>query len=116
MSWESIGSISTGEMPNDEAWILFGLRLAKKYVELVCGEAPAGSKLGIMWHEYELGSYPSLGVWCDFDEPWTYINACENTLAIFDDAVSWHVLKQHFEEQALAEVEGDEDEEIGDED
>ena len=61
MPWESIGSVSTGQMPCDENWILLSLNLAKKYVEFVCGKAPSGSKLDIMWHDHELGSYPSLG-------------------------------------------------------
>lgn len=60
MTWESIGSTNTGQMPDDEAWILFSIGLAKQYVLFVCGDPPEGSKLGVMWHDHELGSYPSL--------------------------------------------------------
>lgn len=107
MAWESIGSISTGEMPEDETWILFCLNLAKGYVKLVCGDAPSGSKLGIMWQDHDLGSYPSLGVWSDYEPPWDYVDACERALEVFDDAVSWQGLKEHHEEQTS----GDEDDE-----
>lgn len=62
MTWESIGSTNTGQMPDDEAWILFSIGLAKQYVLFVCGDPPEGSKLGVMWHDHELGSYPSLPV------------------------------------------------------
>lgn len=110
MSWESIGSISTGEMPYEEAWIVFGLNLAKQYVKFVCGEAPPGSKLGIMWHEHELGRYPSLGLWSEDEPPWDYLDACERALDVFDEAAAWHELKEHYEEQVLSEEEEDQDE------
>jgi hypothetical protein len=60
MSWESIGSTNTGQMPHDEAWILFSIGMAKQYILFVCGDPPEGSKLDVMWHDHELGSYPSL--------------------------------------------------------
>ena len=101
MSWESIGSVSTGDMPHDEDWILWSLWLAKKYIVLVCGEPPPGCKLDVMWHEHELGSYPSLGVWSEYDQPWDYINSCERALEVFDEAVSWHELKEHLEEEVF---------------
>ena len=40
MTWESIGSTNTGQMPDDEAWILFSIGLAKQYVLFVCGDPP----------------------------------------------------------------------------
>ncbi|MBI3800303.1 MAG: hypothetical protein HY268_25430 [Deltaproteobacteria bacterium] len=109
MPWENIGSTSTGNLPHEEAWILLSLGLAKKYVEFVCGDAPPGSKLDIMWHDHELGSYPSLGVWFEYDPPWDYLNSCERALEVFDDAVSWHELKEHFEEQAFRDKEEEDD-------
>jgi hypothetical protein len=103
-------------MPDDKEWILWSQRLAKKYIDLVCGDAPAGSRLDIMWHDHELGSYPSLGVWSEYEPPWDYINACERALEVFDEAVAWHDLKEHFEEQLFAEEdEEDEDEDANDE-
>ncbi len=99
MSWESIGSVSTGDMSDDSTWILWSLRLAKKYIELVCGNAPEGSKLDVMWHDHELGSYPSLGIWSDYGHPWDYINRCERALEVFDNAVSWDKLKDFLDEE-----------------
>lgn len=114
MSWESIGSTSTGQMPHDRDWIVFSLELAKRYVALVCGEPPSGSKLDIMWNEHELGSYPSLGVWSEYDTPYDYINACERALEVFDEAVSWSELQEHFEEVAFSEDDDDQAEDDDD--
>jgi len=114
MSWESIGSTSTGQMPHEKEWIVLSLELAKRYIVFVCGDPPAGSNLNIMWHDYDLGTYPSLGIWSEYDTPWDYINACERALEVFDQAVSWHKLKEHFEEVAFSKEdeaeENDEDE------
>ena len=111
MSWESIGSTSSGQMPYDEAWILMNLSLARTLIVFVCGEPPANSKLDIMWHEHELGHYPSLGVWSEYEHPWDYINSCERVIEVFDDAVSWIRLKDFAEEQVSAVDEDDEDNE-----
>jgi hypothetical protein len=114
MTWESIGSTNTGQMPNDEAWILFSIGLAKQYVLFVCGDPPEGGKLDVMWHDHELGSYPSLGVWSEFDPPWDYINACERALEIIDESTEWYQLKQHWE--SSFEDQEDDGEEDGDDD
>lgn len=118
MSWESIGSTNTGQMPDDEAWILFSIGLAKQYVLFVCGDPPEGSKLGVMWHDHELGSYPSLGVWTEYDPPWDYINACERALEIFDESTEWYQLKQHWENSFpdMEDDEAEDDDGDGDED
>jgi len=116
MTWESIGSTSTGQMPDDEAWILFSIGLAKQYVLFVCGDPPEGCKLDVMWHDHELGSYPSLGVWTEFDQPWDYINACERALEVFDESTEWYQLKQHWEnsfpDQEVDEAEDGDDDQI----
>ncbi|HSW62149.1 MAG TPA: hypothetical protein VLH56_02340 [Dissulfurispiraceae bacterium] len=111
MSWESIGSTSTGQMPHEREWIVLSLGIAKRYIAFVCGDPPTGSKLDIMWHDHDLGAYPSLGIWSEYDPPWDYINACECALQVFDAAVSWHELKEHFEEVAFSEENEDEAEE-----
>src|SRR5262245_10321991 len=98
MPWESIGSVDTGEMPDDEEWILWCLQIARQYVLNVCGEAPEGCTVDVMWHEHELGDYPSLGVSSEDEEPWEYIARCERALAVLNDAVSWIDLKKHLEE------------------
>jgi hypothetical protein len=96
MPWESIGSVSTGDLPEDEAWILWCLRFAKKYIELVNGDPPLGCNLDIMHHEHELGEYPSLGVWYEYEQPSDYIIRCELSLDVINDAISWDELQKHF--------------------
>ena len=93
MNWESIGSVSTGNMPEDENWILFALNLAKQYILLVCGDPPLGSTLDVIWHDHELGSYPSLGICSEFWTPPDYLRKCEQALEHFDQAVEWEVLR-----------------------
>lgn len=95
MPWESIGSTDTGNMPDDETWILFSLKLAKKYIEFVCGSPPPGSTLDIM------PNYSELGVFYEYFEPSEYIRACELTLYVMNNAVSWYDLKKHFEKTWL---------------
>ncbi len=109
MAWENIGSTSTGNMPEDRAWILQSLELAKTYILFVCGAPPDGSQLEVMWHEYELGEYPSLGVWSDYDMPDAYISSCERALEVFDAAVSWKELKDHASADDSAEEESDDE-------
>ncbi len=109
MPWESIGSVDTGDMPHEEKWILFCLKMAKSYIDFVCADTPDNGKLEIMWHDHELGNYPSLGVWYEFEEPCEYIRACEDALDIFNESVSWSELKEHFKKQR--ELEDDESEE-----
>ena len=107
MTWESIGSTDTGQMPNDQAWIELSLALAKRYVAFTCGEPPLGSKLDVMWHDHEHGSYPSLGVWSEYDPSFKYIHACEHALEVFNEAVSWYALKENAENQIFADEEDD---------
>jgi hypothetical protein len=109
MPWESVGSVDTGQMPDDESWILFCLGLAKNYVQFVCGQPPEDSKLEVMWHEHELGDYPSLGVWYDMEEPCEYIAAAEDALDAFNKYVLWLGLKEFWENQADEEDEWEED-------
>lgn len=99
MPWENIGSVDTSDMPHEEEWILFCLGMAKNYINFVCSESTNGTRLGIMWNEHDLGNYPSLGIWYEYEEPWEYINACEETLDVFNDSVSWVKLKKHFKIQ-----------------
>lgn len=95
MSWEYIGSLTSGNLPDDRAWILTTLQMGILYLERVCGEPPAGCELGIMWQEHELGDYPSIGLTWDFNEtmrmfpPEEYIARCQYALEIFDQAVDW---------------------------
>ena len=92
MPWENVGSCGTGQLPNDKDWILLCYEQALSYLNFVMPQPPEGCELGIMWHEYELGDYPSIGLQWDFpldDPPWDYINKCENILKRFNDAIDW---------------------------
>jgi hypothetical protein len=106
MSWESIGSVDTGQLPGDEAWIEFCQKLAIQYIKLVCGEPPDGASLGIMSHDHDLGSYTTIGVYSDYSMPHDYVSDCEIALLVFDSAISWSELKNLYEAQV-----SDEDEE-----
>lgn len=107
MPWESIGSVGTGQLPQDRAWILFCYDIAISYLKFSCGNPPAGSKMGVMWHEHELGDYPSLGIYFDYDDPWDYIRRCESALECFDAAVSWSDIQPSEEIDDESFVEGD---------
>jgi hypothetical protein len=109
MPWESIGSVDTGSMPEDRSWIAFCQGLAKRYITLVAGSPPDGHQLGVFEADHELGSYPNLGVYWDFDLDDRYVSRCEQALDVFNDAVDWSVLKEHWE--ASQEEEDDEEDE-----
>lgn len=95
MGWESIGSVDTGDIPNDLEWIDLCQDLAIRYIRFVCGEPPPGLTLGIMQNDHDLGSYPSIGVWSEFSPEFDYVNACEEALDIFNNAIEWNRLKEH---------------------
>ncbi len=91
MTWENVASCGSEELPFD-SWMEYCYQMAIDYLGHVLGDPPAGCELGIMWHEHDLGDYPSLGVHWDFpqsDPPWTYIRKCEIALSKFDEAVEW---------------------------
>ena len=95
MSWESLGGVGTGQMPNDKEWILFCQNLAKIYLLNVCGNPPDGCEIGTYWQDHDLGSYPSLGLYCE-DPTWDsdeYFSACETTLEKFDSAFDWGAIQ-----------------------
>ncbi len=89
MPWISIGSVGTGQMPGEREWILLCYDLALSYLKFRCGEPPPGCELDVMWQEHDLGEYPALGVYYDFEPPWAYIHRCEAELERFDNAIDW---------------------------
>src|SRR5580765_4860992 len=99
MPWESIGSVSTGSMGRDDSWIEFCQELALQYIKFVCDTPPLGVQIGIMSHDHDLGSYTSIGLYSDFTLPSDYVSACERALNVFDEAVNWTSLREHFEDQ-----------------
>ncbi|MDD3762403.1 MAG: hypothetical protein PHP86_03820 [Nevskiales bacterium] len=98
MGWESIGSVNTGEMPQDGDWIVFALGLARLYVLHVAGKPPPGHTLGICWHDHDLGEYPTLGVYCEFTPDMRYVGDCERALERFDAAVEWSAIKPDWDD------------------
>ena len=68
------------------------LEMGIVYLRHVCGEPPEGCDLDILWHDHELGNYPTIGLRWDHpqtDAPWEYISRCETALDAFNEAVSW---------------------------
>ena len=71
----------------------------------MCGDPPPGVTLGVVSNDYDLGSYPTLGVYSEYLLPTEYVSACENALQVFDSAVSWRSLKDHFD-KSIADSSG----------
>jgi len=95
MPWEHVGDCGTGQLPDDLDWVLHCYETAVTYLSFILGDPPAGCELGIMWHEYELGKYPSVGVNWDFpqsDAPWEYIRNCESLLSNYNEAIDWFAI------------------------
>src|SRR5690606_23219043 len=63
----------------------------------------------VMWHDHDLGSYPSLGIWSESSDPGAYFAKAEAALICFDDAVDWPTIKEHLA-RSLDETEEDGDE------
>jgi len=111
MPWENIGSCGTGQLPNDRNWIVQCHELALSYLNFIMGSAPEGCELGIMWHDHELGNYPSVGLHWDYPQcepPWKFINTCEALLERFDEAVSWFDIDPDVVAEKIEEYRDDE--------
>ncbi len=92
MPWEHVGSCGSGQLPGDRDWITLCYEMAILYLNFVVEEPPDGCELGIMWHEHDLGEYPSIGVHWEHPQsepPWRYIRKCEIALSKFDEAIEW---------------------------
>lgn len=100
MSWESLDVVGTGQMPNDEEWILFCQNLGKIYLLNVCGNPPDGCEIGTFWQDHDLGSYSSLGFYCEnsTDDTDDYFSACETALEKFDSSVDWDSIKPDYDD------------------
>ena len=110
MPWENIGDCGSGQLPNDRDWIVHCYEMAVSYLKFILGDPPEGCELGIMWHEHELGDYPSVGVHWDSpqsDAPWEYINKCETLLMKFDEAVNWYDISPDRVYEDIDELEDD---------
>lgn len=77
MPIEDIGECDIGQMAWDRDWIVFQLEMGINYLKHVCGPPPPGCELEVMWHEHDLGEYPSIGLYWDasvqYDVPWVLI-------------------------------------------
>ncbi len=91
MGWESIGECSGSNASDPPSWVDFCHEASIAYIKAILGDPPAGWELGIEWHDHDLGSYPTIGVYSDLPlmEPWNYIHKAEALLEKFNDAVSW---------------------------
>jgi hypothetical protein len=92
MPWNNVGGCSSGQMPGDRDWIVFCYEMAISYLDFVLGDPPHGCKLGVMWHEYELGEYPSISICWEHPQSAPareYIQKCEVALSKFDQAIAW---------------------------
>ncbi|MGV8081092.1 MAG: hypothetical protein AB2L22_13690 [Syntrophales bacterium] len=107
MPWDNIGSVNTGQMPEDEPWIRFCLGLALRYVKHTCGDPPSGCTLEIMTDE---DGSPALGIWSEFTPTQDYVRKCEDALFVFNRAVDWYRLQEHFEKELIHEDDEDDPE------
>jgi hypothetical protein len=111
MPWEQIGECGAADAKSNRQWMLAEVKLGVYYVKLACGPPPAGSKVGVMEHEHELGSYATVGLCWDpgqmEDAPWEYIARAERALSRFEDAVSWSDLGPEPDDEEIDEDEND---------
>ncbi len=109
MGWESIGECIGSDATDSPEWIDFCHQTSIAYIEAILGSPPDGWQLGIQWHDHDLGSYPTIGIYTDMpvSEPWQYINKAEALLERFNDAVDW----SEIEPAAVLDDDEDEDEE-----
>ncbi len=111
MAWEHIGDCGDGQIPYEREWLICQLELGISYLLDVCGEPPKGYELGIMWHEHDLGDYPTIGIsWHGLEEaPWEYIQRCTIALEAFDEAIDWsRISPDSVHERFQPEIPGEE--------
>ena len=109
MGWESIGECIGSDSTDPPEWVDFCHRTSLAYIEAILGSPPDGWQLGIQWHDHDLGSYPTIGVYNDLPamEPWVYIRKAEALLERLNDAVDW----SEIEPVTVLDDDEDEDEE-----
>ena len=109
MGWESIGECIGSDSTDPPEWIDFCHKASLAYIKAILGSPPDGWQLGIQWHDHDLGSYPTIGVYNDLPamEPWEYIRKAEALLERFNDAVDW----SEIEPAAVLDNNEDDDEE-----
>lgn len=115
MAWESLGDVGSGQMPNDEPWIMLCHKLAKTYLLHICGSPPDECDLGTFWQDHDLGSYPSFGLYREYGT-WDsdrYFTACESALEKFNSAIDWNTIKPEFVDDKDEEIEEAEPESEG---
>lgn len=101
---ESIGSVSDWQL-GDELDLPY--QLAQTFLAYALGDPPEGVRVGLQYHDHDLGSYPTLSViWREFtSEPTDFIRRAEYALREFNQAVDWSRLHPSlFEPDADEEV------------
>ena len=117
MPWESIGSLSTGDVPEELA-----LKEALTHLLRELGPPPPWHELGICSQDHDYGSYPTLGVYAEFTPDQDYVRRCEDALLELDGSDRWtetlqklaadlqaYANAQELWDQAVAEVRADVD-------
>ena len=101
MTWESFDAIGSGQMPDDQEWILFCHQLAKTYLLFTCGSPPDGCELGTFWQDHDLGSYPSFGLYCEYStsDSDQYLSACSKAIEMFHSAIDWDKINPDFKNE-----------------
>jgi len=106
MSWESLGEVGNGQMPNDEEWILFCYELAKNYLLHICGNPPEGCELDVFWQDHDYVSYPSLGLYFEYFtvDSSKYWSICESALESFNLAVDWSAIRPDWDAEEVIKI------------
>lgn len=113
MGWEYIGECIGSDSTDPPSWVSFCHEASIAYIKAILGDPPAGWTLGVQWHDHDLGSYPTIGVYSDLPlmEPWSYIQKAEALLEKFNESVDWTEI-----EPSAVLAEDDEDEDLDEDD
>jgi hypothetical protein len=83
--WEHVGECGSAQSDPIEA--AREVRRGVRFLRRACGSAPPACKVEVMWHEHDLGEYPTVGVFWGppaTEPPWAYISLCETALERFN--------------------------------
>lgn len=103
MPWESIGSLSTGDVPEELA-----LEAALEHLLRELGPPPPWHELGIWSQDHDYGSYPTLGVYAEFTPDQDYVRRCEDALLDLDGSDRWAETLRKLEAEFQTDAEAQE--------
>jgi hypothetical protein len=113
VSYKSLGAC--GAARSYDARAVAELELGIAFLKAYVGDPPAGCRLEIVEHDYDLGVYATIGLCWEIGElganEWDYYRRCEEALLKLNDAVCWsnlaEVLSADDEEQDDNEAHAD---------